>query len=97
MVFLIIFLSFFNNQVIDKQDFSMDSVEAIGSRTPLGTLTPSQQNSEARETDFSTLTPSHFGISTDSFLTFSKEKGEKSQNIRWVHPGQILHTVETWQ
>ncbi|XP_036454424.1 cell division cycle-associated protein 2 [Colossoma macropomum] len=49
----------------------MDSVEAVGSRTPLGTLTPSQQNSE---TDFSKLTPSHFGISTDSFLTFSKEK-----------------------
>ncbi|XP_017573691.1 cell division cycle-associated protein 2 [Pygocentrus nattereri] len=52
----------------------MDGVEAVGSRTPLGTLTPSQQNSDGRETDFSKLTPSHFGISTDSFLTFSKEK-----------------------
>ncbi|KAL7836918.1 hypothetical protein AOLI_G00282020 [Acnodon oligacanthus] len=60
--------------ITDKQDFSMDSVEAVGSRTPLGTLTPSQQNGDGRETDFSKLTPSHFGISTDSFVTFSKEK-----------------------
>ncbi|KAI4879023.1 hypothetical protein NFI96_018101 [Prochilodus magdalenae] len=52
----------------------MDTIEAVGSRTPLGTLTPSQQNSEAKDADFSTLTPSHFGISTDSFLNFSKEK-----------------------
>ncbi|KAL6465189.1 hypothetical protein MHYP_G00253220 [Metynnis hypsauchen] len=64
----------YSRQVIDKQDFSMDGVEAVGSRTPLGILTPSQQNSDGRETDFSQLTPSHFGISTDSFLTFSKEK-----------------------
>uniref|UniRef100_A0A8B9HY35 PP1-binding domain-containing protein n=1 Tax=Astyanax mexicanus TaxID=7994 RepID=A0A8B9HY35_ASTMX len=51
----------------------MDSVETVGSRTPLGVLTPSQQNSEAGDADFSKLTPSHFGISTDSFITF-KEK-----------------------
>ncbi|XP_072520886.1 cell division cycle-associated protein 2 [Salminus brasiliensis] len=58
----------------------MDSVEAAGSRTPLGTLTQSQQNSEAGDADFSKLTPSHFGISTESFLTF-KEK-DKSRVVQ---------------
>lgn len=48
-------------------------METVGSRTPLGVLSPSHQNSEAGDADFSKLTPSHFGISTDSFITF-KEK-----------------------
>ncbi|XP_066510209.1 cell division cycle-associated protein 2-like [Hoplias malabaricus] len=52
----------------------MDSIEVVGSRTPLGALSSSQQNSEAGDADFTKLTPSDFSISTDSFLTFSKEK-----------------------
>ncbi|XP_060740071.1 cell division cycle-associated protein 2 isoform X1 [Tachysurus vachellii] len=44
-------------------------------RTPLGLLTPSQQNSEiATSLDFSKLTPSQFGITTNSFTAFPKDK-----------------------
>uniref|UniRef100_A0A4W4EXJ9 PP1-binding domain-containing protein n=1 Tax=Electrophorus electricus TaxID=8005 RepID=A0A4W4EXJ9_ELEEL len=50
---------------------------AMASRTPLGTLTASRQNSEGGDgVDFSKLTPSQFGISTDSFLTFPKDKNK---------------------
>ncbi|XP_026881777.2 cell division cycle-associated protein 2 [Electrophorus electricus] len=49
----------------------------MASRTPLGTLTASRQNSEGGDgVDFSKLTPSQFGISTDSFLTFPKDKNK---------------------
>ncbi|XP_047674917.1 cell division cycle-associated protein 2 isoform X2 [Tachysurus fulvidraco] len=44
-------------------------------RTPLGLLTPSQQNGEiAASLDFSKLTPSQFGITTNSFTAFPKDK-----------------------
>ncbi|XP_016089034.1 cell division cycle-associated protein 2 [Sinocyclocheilus grahami] len=52
----------------------MEVTEAMDSRTPLAALSPSQQNTEAGEWDFSKLTPSQFGISTDSFLPSSKIK-----------------------
>ncbi|TUI23009.1 Cell division cycle-associated protein 2 [Bagarius yarrelli] len=44
-------------------------------RTPLGLLTPSQQNGEpAAALDFSKLTSSQFGITPDSFTAFPKHK-----------------------
>ncbi|GAA6078641.1 cell division cycle-associated protein 2 isoform X1 [Tachysurus ichikawai] len=44
-------------------------------RTPLGLLTPSQQNGEiAASLDFYKLTPSQFGITTNSFTAFPKDK-----------------------
>ncbi|XP_039515723.1 cell division cycle-associated protein 2 isoform X3 [Pimephales promelas] len=53
----------------------MEDTEAMDSRTPLAALSPSRQNSEgAGDVDFSKLTPSQFGISTDSFLPSSKIK-----------------------
>ncbi|XP_018923201.1 cell division cycle-associated protein 2 isoform X1 [Cyprinus carpio] len=52
----------------------MEVTEAMDSRTPLAALSPSQQNTEAGDVDFSKLTPSQFGISTDSFLPSSKIK-----------------------
>ncbi|XP_016428292.1 cell division cycle-associated protein 2 isoform X1 [Sinocyclocheilus rhinocerous] len=52
----------------------MEVTEAMDSRTPLAALSPSRQNTEAGDVDFSKLTPSQFGISTDSFLPSSKIK-----------------------
>ncbi|XP_073697281.1 cell division cycle-associated protein 2 isoform X2 [Garra rufa] len=52
----------------------MEVTETMDSRTPLAALSPSQQNTEAGDVDFSKLTPSQFGISTDSFLPSSKIK-----------------------
>ncbi|KAF7687193.1 hypothetical protein HF521_014421 [Silurus meridionalis] len=43
-------------------------------RTPLGPLTPSQQNGEGSAPDFSKLTASQFGITPSSFTTFPKDK-----------------------
>ncbi|XP_058633639.1 cell division cycle-associated protein 2 isoform X2 [Onychostoma macrolepis] len=52
----------------------MEVTEAMDSRTPLAALYFSQRNSEAGDVDFSKLTPSQFGISTNSFLPSSKIK-----------------------
>ncbi|XP_016367904.1 cell division cycle-associated protein 2-like [Sinocyclocheilus rhinocerous] len=52
----------------------MEVSEAMDSRTPLAALCLSQRNSEAGDVDFSKLTPSQFGISTNSFLPSSKIK-----------------------
>ncbi|XP_059404679.1 cell division cycle-associated protein 2 isoform X2 [Carassius carassius] len=52
----------------------MEVTEAMDSRRPLAALSPSWLNTEAGEVDFSKLTPSQFGISTDSFLPSSKIK-----------------------
>ncbi|XP_043094079.1 cell division cycle-associated protein 2-like isoform X2 [Puntigrus tetrazona] len=53
----------------------MEVTEAMdSSRTPLTALFLSQRNNEAGDVDFSKLTPSQFGISTDSFLPSSKIK-----------------------
>ncbi|XP_056602166.1 cell division cycle-associated protein 2 isoform X2 [Triplophysa dalaica] len=51
----------------------MEVAEAMDSRPPLAALSLSQQNTEA-DVDFSKLTPSQFGISTQSFLPSSKIK-----------------------
>ncbi|XP_057215487.1 cell division cycle-associated protein 2 isoform X2 [Triplophysa rosa] len=51
----------------------MEVAEAMGSRPPLAALSLSQQNTEA-DVDFSKLTPSQFGISTQSFLPSPKIK-----------------------
>ncbi|KAA0716796.1 Cell division cycle-associated protein 2 [Triplophysa tibetana] len=51
----------------------MDVAEAMDIRPPLAALSSSQQNTEA-DVDFSKLTPSQFGISTQSFLPSSKIK-----------------------
>ncbi|XP_051750122.1 cell division cycle-associated protein 2 isoform X3 [Ctenopharyngodon idella] len=50
----------------------MEDTEAMDSRPPLAALSPSRQNT--KDVDFSKLTPSQFGISTDSFLSSSKIK-----------------------
>ncbi|XP_048044874.1 cell division cycle-associated protein 2 isoform X3 [Megalobrama amblycephala] len=56
-------------------DSSMEDTEAMDSRPPLAALSPSRQNTEAAgNVDFSKLSPSQFGISTDSFLSSSKIK-----------------------
>uniref|UniRef100_A0A8C1KU82 Si:ch211-244o22.2 n=1 Tax=Cyprinus carpio TaxID=7962 RepID=A0A8C1KU82_CYPCA len=52
----------------------MEVSEATDSRAPLAALYLSQQTSEAGDVDFSRLTPSQFGISTNSFLPSSKIK-----------------------
>ncbi|XP_056313417.1 cell division cycle-associated protein 2 isoform X1 [Danio aesculapii] len=52
----------------------MNVTEAMDSRPALADLSPSQQNTEAGDVDFSKLTPLQFGISTDSFLPSSKSK-----------------------
>nr|XP_005168670.1 cell division cycle-associated protein 2 isoform X1 [Danio rerio] len=52
----------------------MDVTEAMDSRPALADLSPSQQNTEAADVDFSKLTSLQFGISTDSFLPSSKSK-----------------------
>lgn len=53
----------------------MEDTEAMDSRPPLASLSPSRQNTEtAGDVDFSKLTPSQFGISTDSFISSSKIK-----------------------
>ncbi|XP_056110665.1 cell division cycle-associated protein 2 isoform X3 [Rhinichthys klamathensis goyatoka] len=53
----------------------MEDTEAMDSRPPLAALSPSRQNTEAAgDVDFSKLTPSQFGISTDSFLSSSQIK-----------------------
>ncbi|XP_050965625.1 cell division cycle-associated protein 2 isoform X2 [Labeo rohita] len=52
----------------------MEVTEVMDSRAPLAALSPSRQNTEAGDVDFSKLTPSQFGISTDSFLPSSKIK-----------------------
>ncbi|XP_016356853.1 cell division cycle-associated protein 2-like isoform X2 [Sinocyclocheilus anshuiensis] len=52
----------------------MEVSEAMDSRTPLAALYLSQRSSEAGDVDFSKLTPSQFGISTNSFLPSSKIK-----------------------
>ncbi|XP_042579449.1 cell division cycle-associated protein 2-like isoform X1 [Cyprinus carpio] len=52
----------------------MEVSEATDSRAPLAALYLSQQSSEAGDVDFSRLTPSQFGISTNSFLPSSKIK-----------------------
>ncbi|XP_051957360.1 cell division cycle-associated protein 2-like isoform X2 [Xyrauchen texanus] len=46
----------------------------MDSRPPLAALSPSLHNTDAGNVDFSKLTPSQFGISTDSFLPSSKIK-----------------------
>lgn len=57
------------------QDRSMEVAEAMdSSRPPLAAVSLSQQNTEA-DVDFSKLTPSQFGISTQSFLLSSNVKG----------------------
>ncbi|XP_076854037.1 cell division cycle-associated protein 2 isoform X2 [Brachyhypopomus gauderio] len=46
-------------------------------RTPLGTVSPARLNSDhGVGVDFSSVTASHFGISTDTLLTFSREKNK---------------------
>ncbi|XP_051981614.1 cell division cycle-associated protein 2-like [Xyrauchen texanus] len=50
----------------------MEVAEAIDSRPPLAALSPCQQNTDAGDEDFSKLTSSQFGISSDSFLPSSK-------------------------
>ncbi|XP_034154755.2 cell division cycle-associated protein 2 isoform X1 [Pangasianodon hypophthalmus] len=52
----------------------MESEAGMENRTPLGTLTPSQQNGENGALDFSKLTPSQFGITPNSFTAFPKDK-----------------------
>jgi len=73
----LIFSSFIYSDLISYVlDSSMEDTEAMDSRTPLAALSPSRQNTEgAGDVDFSKLTPSQFGISTDSFLPSSKIKG----------------------
>lgn len=57
------------------QGSSMEVAEAMdSSRSPLAAVSLSQQNTEA-DVDFSRLTPSQFGISTQSFLPSSNVKG----------------------
>ncbi|XP_067295533.1 cell division cycle-associated protein 2 isoform X2 [Pseudorasbora parva] len=51
----------------------MEETEAMDSRPPLASLSPCRQNT-AGDVDFSKLTPSQFGISTDSFISSSKVK-----------------------
>ncbi|XP_051527206.1 cell division cycle-associated protein 2-like isoform X3 [Myxocyprinus asiaticus] len=46
----------------------------MDSRPPLAALSPFLQNTDAGDVDFAKLTPSQFGISTDSFLPSSKIK-----------------------
>ncbi|XP_051552685.1 cell division cycle-associated protein 2-like isoform X2 [Myxocyprinus asiaticus] len=62
------------NLIADVLDSSMEVAEAIDSRPPLAALSPCQQNTDAGDVDFSKLTPSQFGISSDSFLPSSKIK-----------------------
>ncbi|KAK7164118.1 hypothetical protein R3I94_002745 [Phoxinus phoxinus] len=50
----------------------MEDTEAMDSRPPLAALSPSRQ--KTGDVDFSKLTPSQFGISTDSFLSSSQIK-----------------------
>lgn len=57
----------------------MESEAVMENRTPLGLLTPSQQNSEHGALDFSQLTPSQFGITPNSFTAFPKDKGKRKQ------------------
>lgn len=70
----LIFNSFIYSDLISYVlDSSMEDTEAMDSRPPLAALSPSRQNT--KDVDFSKLTPSQFGISTDSFLSSSKIKG----------------------
>ncbi|KAI5613368.1 cell division cycle-associated protein 2 [Silurus asotus] len=64
----------------DIDEFSSDLVSIMESevgmetRTPLGPLTPSQQNGEGGAPDFSKLTASQFGITPSSFTSFPKDR-----------------------
>ncbi|TRY91213.1 hypothetical protein DNTS_018843 [Danionella cerebrum] len=51
------------------------------SRPPLADLAPSQQNTQPEDVDFSKLTPSLFGISTESFVpsSINKDKSRLAQ------------------
>ncbi|KAF4074185.1 hypothetical protein AMELA_G00236660 [Ameiurus melas] len=52
----------------------MESEAGMQNRTPLGPLTPSQQNGESGAVDFSKLTALQYGITPNSFTAFPRYK-----------------------
>ncbi|XP_053530573.1 cell division cycle-associated protein 2 isoform X3 [Ictalurus punctatus] len=52
----------------------MESEACMENRTPLGPLTPSQQNGESGALDFSKLTALQYGITPNSFTAFPRHK-----------------------